>query len=365
MEFVNEYVHLLRLALEGRLEDVVAFAKKNLGKLMKISPENADLIKQLLLQYGSKRQFAVRDAKQHPLPIDTDSKLELLRREFVTFDQSPIWPEDVNKELTAVIEERKFEQDLMELGLSPTRSILFIGPPGVGKTLAARWLSYKLARPLLTLDLAAVMSSFLGKTGNNIRAVLNYAQKAPSVLLLDEFDAIAKKRNDDSEVGELKRLVTVLLQAVDDWPSSGILIAATNHPELLDPAVWRRFERVVRFPNPSSKEIKYTIKSLLGECSKNEEMLVEVLSIILEGNSFADVVRRINNLRRDSVIRKKPMEVLMEELLIELSKNVARDRKLTIALKLVANGLSQRRVSDLIGISRDTLRKHLHSDLLK
>ncbi|MCD1259380.1 AAA family ATPase [Paenibacillus athensensis] len=357
--FVGEYVHLLRLALEGRPQEVVALARKNLRSLIKANPESAEAIKKLLSQYEEKNGIAVRDIKPQPVPIDVDSKLELLRRESIVFDQEPVWPEIVNRELVSVIEERKHENELMEMGLAPTRSILFVGPPGVGKTLAARWLSSLLERQLLTLDLAAVMSSFLGKTGNNIRAVLNYAQKTPSVLLLDEFDAIAKRRNDDSEVGELKRLVTVLLQAIDDWPANGILIAATNHPELLDPAVWRRFERVVIFPHPSSNELNTTIKSLIVDLTKQGEILVEVLSTVLEGNSYAEVVRLINSIRRESVVQKKPLEIMMEELLARLILNAEREQKLTIAMKLLDTGLSQRRVSDITGVSRDTLRKYL------
>lgn len=356
--FENQYVHLLRLALEGRPQEVIALARKNLRNMAKINPESAELVRELLMNYEEQSRAAVRDAKQ-PLPIDTDSKLELLRKESVMFDHDPVWNEKVLRELTAVIDEREHEEELMEMGLSPTRSILFVGPPGVGKTLAARWISSRMGRPLLTLDLAAVMSSFLGKTGNNIRAVLNYAQKNPSVLLLDEFDSIAKKRNDDTEVGELKRLVTVLLQAVDDWPSSGVLIAATNHPELLDPAVWRRFERVVEFPYPSYNQISDTINSMLEKTSKKESVLINSLSIVLEGNSYAEVVRQINSIRRESVIQRRPLEELMENLLITSIGSKGRDHKLSIALKLLDAGFSQRHVSDITSISRDTLRKQL------
>jgi len=153
------------------------------------------------------------------LPVDVDTRLELLRRDLVAAPEvEPTWPEEVEAQLTEVIEERSREKDLSAAGLAPTRSMLFVGPPGVGKTLAARWLASRLRWPLLTLDLAAVMNSFLGRTGTNLRTVLDYARKAQSILFLDEFDAIAKRRDDASDVGELKRLVTVLLQEVEECP---------------------------------------------------------------------------------------------------------------------------------------------------
>src|SRR5262249_30290083 len=158
----------------------------------------------------------------------------------VLIDHSPVLTAKLRGALDLVIAERSHLAALAKSDLKPTTTLLFTGPPGVGKTLSARWLAHSLQKPLLTLDLASVISSFLGRTGANLRYVLDYAKQVDSVLLLDEFDAIAKRRGDDTELGELKRLVTVLLQEIDVWPRDRILIAATNHGELLDRAVWRR-----------------------------------------------------------------------------------------------------------------------------
>ncbi|MBJ7983001.1 AAA family ATPase [Bacillus cereus] len=358
-DIYEEYAHIVRLSLEGKQEDVMGLAKKNIRYINKTRPDIASKLKNIL-NSTSNYASVIRKNVQDPLPIDIDSKLELIKREYFEFDEDPVWPDNVWVEMDNIIMEREFEKKLISKGLSPTKSALFVGPPGVGKTLAAQWISYKLNKPLLTLDLAAVMSSYLGRTGNNIRAVLDYAKKTSCILLLDEFDAIAKKRNDDSEIGELKRLVTVLLQAVDEWPPNGILIAATNHPELLDPAVWRRFERVVEFPNPSYKEIYSTISSLLKYEDHNEmKVYIDLLSNLFEGSSFSEIIRNINLARKESIVKDIEISKVLEELSLKLCQLSDRSDRVKTAKKLLLAGHSQRKTSEITGVSRETLRKYI------
>ena len=352
----EDIVQIARLARAGRPQDVQTYVRRLARRYEEEFPAVAAELR-ALLQQGPTRQSPLRREAEAPVPVDMESRLQLLRIEDTpTLEVEPIWDSGTRSALDQVISEQQRSQELIKEGLSPTRSIMFTGPPGVGKTLAARWIARELHRPLLTLDLSAVMSSFLGRTGANLRHVLDYAKGVHGVLLLDELDAIAKRRDDNSDVGELKRLVTVLLQEIDDWPPTGLLIAATNHSDLLDPAVWRRFELRVQFPMPTNESVRRAINVFLGS-NKAPSAWHDVLGVALRGLSFSDIEREVMLARRSAITRDIPLEEALSGIVQSLMDPLPRRERGQIALWLTEAGISQRQVHELTGVSRDTIRK--------
>ncbi|EGZ5754913.1 AAA family ATPase [Salmonella enterica subsp. enterica serovar Pomona] len=361
----SDLAQLVRLVIAEQYDDVRLYVARLVRKYRETMPalsEQLDLYLRNKPQkpaQGLRKVTMPKTTQSQVMPVDEDSRLTLLKAPNEKITSKPLLSSQIEDSLDQIILERKHIDRLKALGLQPTRSAIFVGPPGVGKTLTASWLAQKLGVPFYVLDLTAVMSSYLGKSGNNLRAALDFAKKGPCVLLLDEIDSIAKKRSDDSDVGELKRLVTVILQEVDEWPSSSLLLAATNFAELIDPALWRRFDLVLNFEKPNSESIKEAIKRFLGPDYAIFARWIDLLVIMFKDESFSNIERSINKFRRSVALGISSDEELIESFIKDGLSELDRNERKEIAVNLKRNSkLSQHAISDLTGVSRDTIRKY-------
>ncbi|CAK2780847.1 MULTISPECIES: AAA family ATPase [Vibrio] len=358
----EDFVNFARLALTGSDSDVRLYLGKLIRKMRKSDIETAAKLEGLL-KTEPKRQSPIMRKGSTVFPNNTPTTsddIPLIKKFIDNKADTPVLSEDIKKSLEQVILERKNATLLASNGLSPSSSVIFQGPPGVGKTMTAKWLADQLDVPFYILDLTAVMSSLLGKTGNNLRNVIDFAKSHPCVLLLDEIDAIAKKRSDEADVGELKRLVTVMLQELEDWPGNGLLIAATNHPELVDPALWRRFDLEVTFELPSNELIEVAIQNFLSHDYKHFEPWICFMINKFSQSSFSDIKRTISKLRKQRILEPKFFEESLTQQLLPDIESMSQKDRIDTAVRLVSHfSISQQKASKLTKVSRDTIRKRL------
>ena len=187
-----------------------------------------------------------------------------------------------------LIEEQRRADLLRSHGLEPRHRVLLVGPPGNGKTTLAEAIAEALGVPLLVVRYEAVIGSFLGETASRLRRVFDYARTTPCVLFFDEFDVVGKERGDIHETGEIKRVVSSVLLQIDDLPSWSIVATATNHPELLDRAVWRRFQLRLDLPAPTRSQTADFIERFFRDRQLSRLPPPQEIARALTGASFAE-----------------------------------------------------------------------------
>ena len=250
--------------------------------------------------------------RQTPVPVDKETSAAILE---VIFDdglpiEEPVFGESIREAVDSVVLEWTNYDRLLKMNATPSRSCLIYGDPGTGKTHLAKWIAKRVALPVVLAKLDGIVSSFLGTSSRNISNLFAFANRYKCVLLLDEFDAIAKLRDDPQEVGEVKRIVNTLLQCLDGRNELGFTIGVTNHEQLLDPAIWRRFDVQIEIPRPSVQVIQALIKKFM-EPLKYNDAEIEFLGWCLQGATGADVEKLTNWLKRMSIIPEYKDESLL------------------------------------------------------
>lgn len=223
------------------------------------------------------------------LPVDRESGAPLCEVVMPdTISPLPVLPPQAETAYESLLEEWRHESELLEHDLPVSRTLLIYGPPGTGKTSLARAITTRLGRPAVIARLDGLISSLLGNTARNLGALFDFCNRYECVLILDEFDAVAKVRDDANEVGEIKRVVNALLQNLDKRAQFGLTVAITNHEQLLDSAIWRRFEHQVYLGLPDTAT---RFRIALGHLTTAEEpeALAAVIAQLTAGRSGADV----------------------------------------------------------------------------
>ncbi len=227
----------------------------------------------------------------------------LLERPARRFLRDLILPEGVVADVRDFLAEQEHAALLRAHSLEPRHALLLTGPPGNGKTSLAETLAAELGLPFLTVRYEGVVDSFLGETATRIRRIVDYAAKIPCLLFFDEFDAVAKERADIHETGEIKRVVSSLLVQLEALPSHCVVVCATNHPELLDSAVWRRFELKIVVPQPGPAQVARMYAKLvreLGTLELSEEDYIRRMS----DRSMSDIEQFNLDVKRKMVLSK-------------------------------------------------------------
>ncbi len=201
-----------------------------------------------------------------------------------------------------LIEEHVRSDVLRSHGYEPRHRVLLSGPPGNGKTSFAEGVAEALALPFFVVRYDALIGSYLGETNARLRKLFDYVRTQPCVLFFDEFDAIGKERGDTHETGEIKRVVSFLLMQLDQLPSYVVVMAATNHAELLDRAVWRRFQMRLSFPMPDRNGVEALLDRYISRWPQAPKALVNRIATSLGPLNYSEVVDFCQNVRRRQVL---------------------------------------------------------------
>ncbi|HCH2100230.1 TPA: ATP-binding protein [Vibrio parahaemolyticus] len=291
MKYFTEISNLVRGALVKDEQVVSAYTQQLIEKLTSDGEVLAakGLTEQLSKSKSNSTMIGQKSVSfSRPVPVEKDNRFELADRTHPQLEESIVFlPDNLDKKVNAFVSYlgKKDELNALNIPINPT--LLLFGPPGTGKSKLAANIAARVGLPLVTARADALISSYLGSTSKNIRSLMEYAKSEPCVLFLDEFDSIAKARDDKNEIGELKRVVVSLLQNIDTLKDT-IVIAATNHAHLLDPAIGRRFHYKMELLPPLAQERSKIFESLLLRFTTSKADLATLASIS-EGMTGAEI----------------------------------------------------------------------------
>lgn len=359
--------------VEGALKhDQIKVLNYTKQLIVKLEEDNellaANKFNKILTLQDDRTLSAMGMKKEVNVPVDTESRTTLADVIYPSENNIEVILSRPNFEnLESFILSYKKADKLNSLGIGVSNTLLLYGPPGCGKTKCAYLIAKQLNLPLVIGRLDSLISSYLGTTAKNIRTLFEFAQKMPCVLFLDEFDAIAKARDDSNELGELKRVVNSLLQNVDAMSSDSLLLAATNHEKLLDSAVWRRFGYKLEIELPDVAAILKMINLFtngIDTLNNKEKHELAIAFLSLSGANIEEIIRK--SLRNDVIHDRHFSKISIYNELFTFKKILPQNcnNEKTI-LKIKAKYLrecnekvfSLQVIADILGSSKTTISK--------
>jgi ATPase family associated with various cellular activities (AAA) len=367
--FMNELFRIVGGALRLDLERVRNYTSFLAEKLEESGDSSSAARLRKLLEETNHELRPASLSSARTLPVDTDSRFPLIER--VNLRSSSEAPVVVSDEQSATLREFlsvvKSHAQLEAEGIATDVSLLLYGPPGCGKSRIARHVARELGLELYIARLDGLISSYLGSTSKNIRALFDFAAQTPCVLFLDEFDAIAKLRGDTQELGELKRVVNTFIQSLDTIGKQSVVVAATNHEELLDAAIWRRFtyRLELSYPTPAMRTEMWLSFSTSLRFTERDITILADLSEGFSGSDIHDTCLRLNRKRVTEGLEPTLHDAFIT--LLSLTAGAGEDRRFLSKLRLappraIAAALRERdaqryshaALGELLGVSKAT-----------
>ena len=264
----------------------------------RMAGELLDLIKNLRTETETRRPAT----RPTPISAPRGELAGLMRAAYPMARLSDlVLPEPLDVRIKGILREHDARETLANHGLTPRRKLLLSGPPGTGKTTTAAVLAGELGLPLFTIMLDGVITKYMGETAAKLRLIFDAVQSVRGVYLFDEVDALATSRGADNDIGEARRMLNSLLQFLDEDASGSILIAATNHPGLLDSAIFRRFDAALVYQHPTSSEIEQVLRANLPQFELGDVVWDRITSAAA-GLSQADLAAAAKDAARYAVL---------------------------------------------------------------